>query len=484
MIKSIQHFEEEGTRDLQKIFDSFVEKPTIAEMVYGVTDVVTKLGCDLIAEEWESYDEIIRKKKHIRQDWYIVRKDPTTVTTSLGDVTYSRTYFRNKNTGEYAYLLDTFLGLEKHARMTEDAVARMMDEAVDSCYRKGGENVSIAGSQVSKETVMHKLRVLRFPEVINDGPKKEVENIYIDADEDHVSLQFLNAKGDIEKPKQNTIMPRIVYVYEGVTPKEDGTPKLINTMYFGGVYEGSDGIEALWKEVYNYIDSAYDLDKAKNIYINGDGAHWIKSGTHVIRGAKFVLDKYHMYKYILSATSHLLDSKSDAQSDIYRAIYKTGIKGLNEVFDKIVAVTASDSKVKAVETSRSYMLANWAGIQRSMKGKDKNLQCSAEGHVSHVFSDRMSSRPMGWSKEGCDRMARLRIYKKNGGNMLDLVRYQAEELPLAAGAEEFICTAGDIIASERAVNAMYHGQTNPARYTIPYAKVKKIAALKNHIYGL
>ena len=34
--------------------------------------------------------------------------------------------------------------------------------------------------------------------------KKQVAYLYIDADEDHVSLQYLEKKGDIEKPRSNT----------------------------------------------------------------------------------------------------------------------------------------------------------------------------------------------------------------------------------------------------------------------------------------
>lgn len=53
--------------------------------------------------------------------------------------------------------------------------------------------------------------------------------------------------------------------------------------------------------------------------------------------------------------------------------------------------------------------------------------CSAEGHVSHVLSARMSSRPMGWSRRGVDQMAHLRAYMWNGRDMLDLARYQRKE---------------------------------------------------------
>lgn len=34
--------------------------------------------------------------------------------------------------------------------------------------------------------------------------------------------------------------------------------------------------------------------------------------------------------------------------------------------------------------------------------------CSAEGHVSNVLSDRLSSRPKGWSKTGADTISSSR----------------------------------------------------------------------------
>ncbi|MBM7624962.1 UPF0236 family transposase-like protein, partial [Sporohalobacter salinus] len=48
--------------------------------------------------------------------------------------------------------------------------------------------------------------------------------------------------------------------------------------------------------------------------------------------------------------------------------------------------------------------------------QDQNvLGCSAEGHVSHVLSARMSSRPLGWSKKGANQISKLRAFKYNGG---------------------------------------------------------------------
>ena len=43
----------------------------------------------------------------------------------------------------------------------------------------------------------------------------------------------------------------------------------------------------------------------------------------------------------------------------------------------------------------------------------------------------------------------VRIYWKNGGDMLELVRSQQKVLPLAAGTEEVIYTATDMIRMEK-----------------------------------
>ena len=48
----------------------------------------------MIAEEWESYDELLRERKDLRQGWYIVRRDETSLLTSLGEVVYHKTLFK------------------------------------------------------------------------------------------------------------------------------------------------------------------------------------------------------------------------------------------------------------------------------------------------------------------------------------------------------------------------------------------------------
>ena len=424
MINSIQHFQEQGVKNLTEIFSYYTDDLTkFAEMVYGVTKEVTKLGLSLIEEELQSYDELLRKRQDLRKGWYIERRDETKLLTSLGEICYSRTYFHNKETGEYCYLLDHLMGLESHARISEDA------------------------------------------------------------DEDHVSLQYLEKKGDIKKPRINTVMPKLIYVYEDVN--FDGSKhELVNCHYFGGDYAGTEGTKALWQEVFAFVAESYDEEVLEKIYINGDGADWIRTGAGMHAKARFVLDRFHMHKYIISATSHLKDSAQDARSEIYRAINGKRKWAAEEAFDKILHVIESETKAKAVESAKNYILGNWAGIMESVRAKDKSLQCSAEGHVSHIYLDRMSSRPLGWSRTGADKMARLRIYRQNKRDILELVRYQKKELPLAAGAEEVIYSATQMLSAERRNRNRLGKLADMPVYSIPYPQIKKIAALKNHIWGL
>ena len=100
MIQSITQFQSKGIKKLDQIFTDYSGgMDRIAEMIYGVTRVVTDLGLSLIAEEWNFYDDLLRKHQELRPGWQVIRTDETTLTTSLGDVRYHKTYFLNKKTG-------------------------------------------------------------------------------------------------------------------------------------------------------------------------------------------------------------------------------------------------------------------------------------------------------------------------------------------------------------------------------------------------
>jgi hypothetical protein len=237
--------------------------------------------------------------------------------------------------------------------------------------------------------------------------KRSVRVLYIEADEDHVALQ----EGGIVEAK-------LVYVHEGRKKIGKNRWKLENVRYFGGVYTNSD---ELWLEVADYIDKAYDMEAIEKIYLSGDGAAWVKNGLGWIKGSIYVLDRYHLSKYVTQATAHMGYTTS-IMWDYIEAGDKDSVKELLKV---IISTTESESKRRAVQEAGRYILGNWKGIMRQYDAD--YVGCSAEGHVSHILSSRLSSRPMGWSKVGVDQMTRLRVFVANGGNVYDIFMQKKKE---------------------------------------------------------
>ena len=399
MHNSIQHFLEYGIKNLITNGESF------GEFVLNLEEVLHELGRTICKEVLEDIDKDIKADKDRKRDWEVKRKDETgTITTIFGKVEYNRTYYKSKENGIYRHLVDEFAGIKQHERLSEDVIIRALEEATDSSYSNTGKKV-ILTEELSKQTIMNMIKDVDEIKYKPDSQKEKrnVKILYIEADEDHVSLQ-----------SGGTVMPRLVYVHEGIEKIGKTRNKLKNTRYFGGIYQET---EELWLEVAQYIDDTYDIENIEKIYLAGDGAPWIRQGLGWIINSKFVLDKYHLKKYILKATGHIPELRQELKDALDEAD-KTMLK---EVFKKILSVTNEETKKESVKVARRYMLNNWDGIEIYETDGYDVVGCSAEGHVSHILSDRLSSRPMGWSKICADRMTRLRVYRENGGKIIDLV---------------------------------------------------------------
>ena len=433
-------------------------------------------------------DMMLQKSPIRLKHWVVEAHSHKHLTTSLGDVVFSKTLFTNKETGKSEYLLDRLLGINPNERLTEDAEARLLEEAVQTSYRRGGENASLT-SEVSKQTVKNKIHSLKFPKNEEQPEeRKVVDYLYIDADEDHVSLQFREKKGDLKEnenhQKNNCLITKLVYVYEGIENESPGSKRhcLINPYYFCGVNSGEDNLK-FWDEIYEYMSKHYDLEKVKKIYINSDGGGWIKSGVSRIAGVTHVLDEFHLEKYLTKLTSHMKDSKADAADELRTVIRSKTKADFSELVEKLEGYLPGKTGLERMEEAKAYILSNWTAARLRLKHKDGVKGSSTEGHVSHVLSSRMSSRPMGWSIKGATKMAQLRAYYLNGGDMLELVRYQEKKLPQAAGAEYDILSSKQIIASEKS----RHGELGKYTESISHSlslQNKKIVYFNAHIWGL
>ena len=449
MLNSIQHFIENGVPNLQKASKDFSENPLdFAGFVSKVRNEALQMALDYISETLTTCNQILKDSPIRREKWEVVRTDEKTLITSIGKVVFSKTLFKNKETGERRYLLDDMLEFDPHERMSEDAIAQLLSETVQTSYRKGGKAASIL-DEVSKETVKDKIHALEFPkEQKRRGRKRKVEYLYIEADEDHVSLQFQKKKGDLQVNqygrKLNGMINKLIYVHEGI---EKDAPKstrhhLVNAHYFCGAYEGKANSD-LWDEVYTYIDNNYDISSIKRIYLGADGGAWIKAGGKRISGITYILDEFHLKKYLIKMTNHMKDSAYDARKVLSETIRDGSKEDFLSVVDMLEYHAESAKEKKYIQEGASYILENWSAAKIRLRYR-RIPGCSTEGHVSHVLAKRMSMTPMGWSRKGADRMAKLSAYAWNKKDMLELVRYQKTILPKAVGAEEVTTVVAEV----------------------------------------
>lgn len=436
MLNSIQRFIEKETYEIEKVMREFVEG-TIDIDSYGedLKERSLNLAREMIAETLELMDQTIKNSSQRKADYRIEQNgQEKELLLPLGPVRFRRTCYTSKKSGKSIYLLDEVIGLEPHQRLTLASEAAIIEEALESSYQKGGRRVSLT-EYVSKQTVKNVIHgtVIEMP-VKEREEKKQIRYLHIDADEDHVSAQFWEKKGDLKTKgngrKANTLMPKLVCVYEDII-EESGEAskskryKLTGKHYFCGLYKGKEN-ERLWEEVRDYIAATYDMEYLETIYLSGDGAAWIKAGCEELENTTFVLDKFHMEKYINRSVTHLLDSAGEIKEEIYDCIGRKDKAGLREVYGRILKVTKEGNKYTEVEESRRYLLNNWSGIEAQSE-PGASFGCHAEGQVSHVLSSRMSSRPMGWSEKGADQMSRLRAYRMNEGKIIDLLKYQKQK---------------------------------------------------------
>lgn len=392
------------------VMDYFKEGKAVslAEMEKGLKESGDKFFREVIKTYLEETDRQISEDKAGRKQKGLIverRNEDRTVYTRFGTLTYSRSYYYNKKKGTYLHPVDLVVGLEAYERVSLTVAADLVGHAAESSYGESSRHVT--RGVVSRQTVMKKIRKTHGLKVATPPKKKAVKVLHVDADEDHVALQ----------DGSNTIVP-IVTVHEGAKKVCKGRNRCENTHHVCGY---GKAIEDLWLEVAEWIYNAYDVDSVEAIYIHGDGASWIKKGLEVLPKSKPVLDKYHLNKAIMNCTG----GQPEQRNALRQALKDANRDELKKIVRDMSREVKNENELKRIKEFQQYVNNNWSGIEIQ-----KTEECggsSAEAHVSHVLSARMSSRPMAWSREGLKFMAALRAFYANGG-IVEVEHLRAKEV--------------------------------------------------------
>lgn len=395
------------SNNLRQIIESCVGKLTaqilqtmkgngnFSDVVKDTQNTVNNLGVDVLQLFCKEVDNAFDAQRDRHKVIIKHRCKTRSLLTSMGNVTIERKLYFDKIQKRFFFAVDDYFKLEKHSRIEQNMKVELIKNATLTSYGKASE---LAENKVTRQTVHNLVKNVKTPNLsttLSSQPKKNISQIFIEADEDHIHLQ----NGKCAEVK-------LVYVHEGVSKVCKARTALQNVKYFVSVEDDPDKI---WNDVAYYLHQTYSMVNTK-VYISGDGAYWIKYGTKILPEAEYHIDKFHIQK---SAIAAAMGSRI-IKNQIMRAM-RTKDK------EKLRIMHYNQSKDIKERSARCALAKNYFYLQNNIESYSLQNRCSAEGHVSHILSSRMSSRPMGWSISGAGRIAQLRAFYFNNGDFTQLV---------------------------------------------------------------
>jgi hypothetical protein len=344
----------------------------------------------------QELDEILSEDTSLRAGWRAVHKNvKRELQTEYGVLQYQRRYYRNEKKGRYAYLVDELMGIDSYERVERGLGTKLCRLATEHAYEKSSD-LACKGA-VSRQTVMRKLRQVKENPLEPGEARENVPVIHIQADEDHVAMQ---------DGRRDSIV-KLAVIHEPA--KQQGKRTYLPQRHCMSSFK--EHPEEFWLRIANEVSKRYgDRDNLK-IYIHGDGASWIRGGTDWLPNSRFVLDAYHVKQYMRPVSGG---------DESYMRMMHECLRQNNYPLLKTLVETFVDQKTCLKETGQNflkYVHSHWDGIQIWYDPKEQAGSSCAEGLVSHILSDRLSSRPKGWLDEGLETVSRLRVYRKNGGEI-------------------------------------------------------------------
>ena len=381
------------------------------ELECKIADSTYSLNLDVLKEILEYIDLLYKHSKERKDLYYVKETRSRTLITSLGLISFRKTYYisKQKVNGKYHFFsyLEDYLGIDKWAKMTLKAEVNLISSSLDNGMSWASLN-AIPGYVTTRQTISKKIKSINYNYDYNISKVEDTPNtIYIEADEVHSHLQSRT------KGKKNRIVP-VILIHEG--HKEDVVRKkqLSNKHYIASSILKTD---KLWNEAFNYIDLKYDINKIKYLFISGDGGSWIKQYLEAFPNAIYVYDKFH-YRKLLNYIFKKDPLKTKFADQYLRnkmiCEFKLLVKAQADLYP---------NQRKYIFKNMNTLLNNIEGILNQNHPKYK-CPCSMEGTISNYYARFLTSRPHAYSPDGLENTVQLLTLKANNIKLTEELYHQ------------------------------------------------------------
>ena len=380
------------------------------ELEHNISNSTNTLNLDILRNILEYLDLEYKNSKERKKKYYVQQTRERTLITSLGLITFNKTYYKSKNkiNGKYVYYsyLEDCLGIDKWAKMSLSCEVNLINNALDNGMTWASVN-TIPNYSISRQTISTKIKNINFNYFENIVKKETPKILYIEADEVHANLQSRN------KGTKNKIVP-VILTHEG--HKEDFVKKkeLKNTHYIASSILKTD---KLWEETYKYLDTVYDLNKVDKIFLSSDGGSWITGYDIAFPNIIFVLDKFHYKKalnYIFKKEPNITNIADSYLRNKMIDEFKILVKNQYQLYP--------DQKNEMIK-KQNYLINHIDGII-NQNHPDYKCPCSMEGHISNKYAKFITSRPHSYSKDGLENITQLLTMKANKIRLTEEIYYK------------------------------------------------------------
>lgn len=367
---------------------------------------------DKIKEYLEYVDYVFRYSDSRTSMYYVKYTKPRTIITMFGEITYTRTIYKDLLTNRNFCYVDEKLGIDKRIRYTNDVAAYVIEAYSDenSMIKVGNEIGNLIHSKFSlkdnrdyalpRQTIYN---LLKRTKQIRINPLKEkmvIDELFLLMDEKYLPDHPI--KNDDSISIRNPTMVKSALIVEGLDKTSKKRHSYINPQYYS-----SYGSNDFSSELLEYLDNRYDLEKLKVLNVLADGANWIKAVASDMKlpgiKTKQYLDKFHFHQALWRICK---------EEEIYKKavdyLYHNDKENLYELLNLL---NKSDNDLKNI----NYIKNNYQLIQNTIHSK--NMNCAMEQAISHHIHSQFDNVPKVYSKANIDRYLSYRDNYRNKENM-------------------------------------------------------------------
>ena len=375
----------------------------------------------IVIATFEEIDNDFKNSTYRKVNYYINKSNVSrTLITIVGEISFSRTYYKSKKSNYRFFHLDKSFDLPKYDHYDPIVKGIAINNAVNTSQALSSRNTSAfigdlsyfmdnsSINNIPRQSIYNWIKHWQTPNIVPtsvDTPK----TLYVMADEKYIGAQ------DIEKD----IMVKSFVVFEDIKDISKYRRELVNRTVF------SHFGDKPWEAFMDFIAKKYDFDKINNICLLGDGASWIKSGTNELRLSKNNSVKFYLCEFHFKQAIHHITTDDDERFYL-KHIFNT--KSKSYFTAAVGTIIDNNPKRKDIITKKlNYIINNYTAIKSMLNLK---IGSSMESHISHLIASFFSARPKGFSTKRIKQYLKLNDYKNNGINIFKLYlnSYNNEEI--------------------------------------------------------